>query len=236
MDGYIHIMTHVLDNVIWNTLTTRHEKFAVKYGQIRIFEEQIGPLGGFLQASEDAYRDMRELTAGRNIALFLPEPFQPQPGLQVAGAAPLYQMVCRKEDFAPAGSPAPILMLDAKDSVDMFELTALTALTKPGPFGSRTHELGHFYGIRQEGKLVAIAGERMKVEGYTEVSAVCTHADYLGRGYATALMSLVMQNIINAGETPFLHVRADNRRAIDLYERLGFRKRVMSHYVILKRN
>jgi predicted GNAT family acetyltransferase len=73
----------------------------------------------------------------------------------------------------------------------------------------------------------------MKVPDFTEVSAVCTHPDHLGKGYAAAVMSLAMQNIVNAGETPFLHVRADNQRAIDLYERLGFRKRKLMHYVIL---
>ena len=126
---------------------------------------------------------------------------------------------------------AEIDELGPRDSPEMVELTTLT---KPGPFGSRTHELGYYVGIRQEGKLVAMAGERLKVPGYTEVSAVCTHPDYLGRGYAGALMTEVMQQIRERGETPFLHVRADNARAIALYERLGFRIRHRGYFAVLR--
>jgi ribosomal protein S18 acetylase RimI-like enzyme len=222
---------HPLDNIIWNTLTTRHKKFADICGQTRRFPADIGPLAGFPEQSADRYSELAELSGNGTIALFLPEPFEPREGWEIMGGAPLYQMVCRKEDFSPAGSPAPVLMLDTKDSLDMFELTGLT---KPGPFGSRTHELGNFFGIRQQGKLAAMGGERMKVPGFTEISAVCTHPDHLGKGYAAAIMSRVAQGIVNAGETPFLHVRHDNPRAIDLYERLGFRKRTTTHYVILK--
>ena len=111
----------------------------------------------------------------------------------------------------------------------------LTAMTKPGPFGPRTHELGSFFGIRSGNRLAAMAGERLKVDGYTEVSAVCTHPDHLGKGHAAALMRTVMRGILERGETPFLHSRADNARAIALYERLGFRHREAGHFVVLER-
>jgi predicted GNAT family acetyltransferase len=111
----------------------------------------------------------------------------------------------------------------------------LTTLTKPGPFGPRTHELGTYLGIRREGKLVAMAGERLKVPGYTEVSAVCTHPEYLGNGYAQALMSAVMRGIRERGETPFLHVRGDNDRAIKVYEKLGFRTRKQGHFAVIRK-
>ena len=111
----------------------------------------------------------------------------------------------------------------------------LTALTKPGPFGPRTHELGTYVGIRDGGKLVAMAGERLKVPGYTEVSAVCTHPDHLGKGYARVLMKEVMRAIRERGETPFLHVRGDNARAIALYERLGFRSDDRGYFAVLRR-
>ena len=87
----------------------------------------------------------------------------------------------------------------------------LTALTKPGPFGTRTHELGTYIGLREEGKLVAMAGERLKVPGYTEISAVCTHPEHNGKGYAGLLMTEIMRRIRERGETAFLHVRQDNR-------------------------
>jgi predicted GNAT family acetyltransferase len=125
-----------------------------------------------------------------------------------------------------------VLELGAPDSPDM---VALTALTKPGPFGTRTHELGAYIGIRFQGKLIAMAGERLKIPGYTEVSAVCTHPDHLGKGYARILMSEIMRRIRDRGETPFLHVRRDNSRAIALYERLGFQARKLGHFAVLRR-
>jgi len=127
----------------------------------------------------------------------------------------------------------------------------LATLTKPGPFGSRTHELGTYLGIRrpvservdeqigervdEKEKLVAMAGERLKVPGYTEVSAVCTHPEHTGYGYAGTLMTEVMRRILARGETPFLHVREDNLRAIALYQRLGFKTRRRSHLALLRR-
>ena len=126
---------------------------------------------------------------------------------------------------------AEIVELGDSDSSDMLELTALT---KPGPFGRRTHELGYYVGIRDHGNLVAMAGERLKVPGFTEVSAVCTHPDHLGKGYAAALMTEVMRGIRERGETPFLHVRADNSRAIAIYERLGFRTAWQGHFAVLR--
>jgi len=117
---------------------------------------------------------------------------------------------------------------------DSAEMLALATLTKPGPFGTRTHELGSYVGIRSEGKLVAMAGERLKVPGYTEVSAVCTHPDRTGNGYARVLMTEIMRRIRERGETPMLHVRADNSRAVQLYERLGFRVRKEMHFAVLR--
>jgi predicted GNAT family acetyltransferase len=113
-------------------------------------------------------------------------------------------------------------------------MLALTKLTKPGPFGARTHEMGDYFGIRSAGILAAMAGERLRLPGYTEISAVCTHPDHLGCGYASGLMEMFMERICSRGELPFLHVRSENARAIQVYERLGFRKRTSLHYVVLR--
>jgi predicted GNAT family acetyltransferase len=135
---------------------------------------------------------------------------------------------------APKASYDPAFgELEAAHSPEMMELAALT---KPGPFNKRTHELGTYLGIRHDGKLVAMAGERLKVPGYTEVSAVCTHPEHTGRGYARILMTELMQRIRSRGEAPFLHVRQDNMRAVDLYQRLGFRQRVLVYLAVLRKN
>jgi ribosomal protein S18 acetylase RimI-like enzyme len=223
---------HPLDNVIWNALTTRQTEFAKTIGTARRFVPDVGPLAGFAPGGVD-YAALAQLADGFSVALFLDTPFLPRPGWKILWGAPLLQMVWSGTDqSALVDVPAPIVQLGAADSAAML---ALTQLTRPGPFGPRTHELGEFFGIRQDDQLVAMAGERLKVLGYTEVSAVCTHPNYLGKGYAYALMDTVIRGICARGETPFLHVRADNRRAIELYERLGFRQRVAMHFVVLER-
>jgi predicted GNAT family acetyltransferase len=117
---------------------------------------------------------------------------------------------------------------------DIPEMLALTKLTEPGPFLSRTIELGSYFGIHESGSLVAMAGERLHMTGFTEVSAVCTHPNFRGRGYGNALMSTVITGIMNRGETPFLHVKTDNP-AVDLYKKLGFRVRAQLHLAVIQK-
>ena len=102
------------------------------------------------------------------------------------------------------------------------EMIQLVRLTKPGPFGTKTISFGSYFGIFKNGKLVAMTGQRLHVENYTEISAVCTHPHHLGKGYASVLLQHQLQVILQNGEQAFLHVRSDNERAIALYERLGF--------------
>ena len=149
------------------------------------------------------------------------------------GGAPLLEMVCENGNISDAVGPAmPIAMLGKSDAAEMVELATLT---KPGPFGTRTHELGVYLGIRNQGKLVAMAGERLKVPGYTEVSAVCTHPEHTGKGYARILILEIMRGIRQRGEVPFLHVREDNTRAVRLYEALGYQTRKIVHYAVLRK-
>ena len=226
---------HALDNVIWNALTTRQAHFALGNQRARSFVREIGPLSGFEDARNGGYASLAALVGDKGIAaVFLDSPYNSRPEFECIAGAPLVQMVCEngKSSASVANPSSEIVELGSRDSPEMI---ALTTLTKPGPFGTRTHELGRYVGIRQEGKLVAMAGERLKVPGYTEVSAVCTHPDYLGRGYAAALMTEVMRSIRGRGETPFLHARGDNLRAIALYERLGFVTRRTGHFAVLRK-
>ena len=225
---------HALDNVIWQALTTRQAEFAEVVGHARRFVPEVTSLTGFLQPNAEGYTSLAGLVgSGGTAAVFLDEPYREREGWKAVGGAPLLEMVCDNgaAHANPARSLPEISELGPQDSPDMVKLAALT---KPGPFGRRTHELGTYLGIRSDGKLVAMAGERLKVPGYTEVSAVCTHPEHTGQGYAQGLMMELMRRIRSRGETPFLHVREDNVRAVQIYERLGFRVRVLLHYVLLR--
>lgn len=226
---------HSLDNVIWQALTTRHARFAECYGQARRFVREVTSLTAFEEESPEGYAALAGLVGvGGTAALFLDREYEPRPGWEWVAGAPLLQMVCGNGGGPQIRSDsAEIVRLGVQDSPEMVELATLT---KPGPFGSRTHELGTFMGIRREGQLVGMAGERLKVPGYTEVSAVCTHPDHTGKGYARALMTEIMWGIRDRGEIPFLHVRGDNGRAIGLYEQLGFRTRTTGHFAVLRKS
>ena len=230
---------HPLDNVIWQALTTRQTQFAEGDGRARRFVREVTLLGALLEDTPESYADFADVVGtGGTGALFLDEPYEPREGWEFVAGAPLLQMVFEDGNHSAGRANseteviAEIAELGPQDSPEMIELTSLT---KPGPFGTRTHELGTYLGIRRGGKLVAMAGERLKVPGHTEVSAVCTHPDHTGNGYARVLMMEIMRRIQDRGETPFLHVRADNTRAIDLYKLLGFRERRFGHFAVLRR-
>ena len=228
---------HVLDNVIWQALTTRDAQFAESFEEARRFVRDVGPLGAFREHGAQGYASLAGLVGpGGTVGLFLDDPYEARDGWNFVVGAPLLQMMCEngsKPAQRATSKEAPELVeLGTQDSPEMIELTAMT---KPGPFGSRTHELGTYLGIRSQGQLVAMAGERLKVPGHTEVSAVCTHPEHTGKGYAAILMTEVMKRIRERGETPFLHVRADNERAIAIYKRLGFRERKLGHFAVLRK-
>ena len=118
---------------------------------------------------------------------------------------------------------------------DVPAMMALTELTKPGPFSARTHELGTFFGVRIDGELVAMAGERMKPDNYTEMTAVCVHPSHRGRGYAQLLLGAISRQIVARGEIPFLHVFSSNASAIALYRRQGMEIRRSLHVTVLQK-
>jgi predicted GNAT family acetyltransferase len=165
------------------------------------------------------FNDLNKLVAADETLFVVGTLPQNLPGWQVLQSAQVPQMIC--EDLKPAAQIDAIKL----SKEDVPEMLHLVALAQPGPFLPRTIEMGDFFGIRQGGKLVAMAGERLHLPGYCEISAVCTHLDYRSRGYAGSLTSTVAQGSIARGETPFLHVRADNHNAMRFCQKLGFRIR-----------
>jgi ribosomal protein S18 acetylase RimI-like enzyme len=216
-------MTHPLDRPVWSALHGRQASLARRDGPARRFAPEYGPFAAASDASPASWAALQRL-AGPAGGLYLVEAEPPEApaGVRLRFEPECWQMVAEGPAPAPAATAFAILELDEPDAAEMH---ALATLTRPGPFSTATHRLGGFVGVREAGRLVAMTGERMKPDGFTEVSAVCTHPDFRGRGYAAALMRLVMARIAARGETPFLHVYAANTGAIAVYEALGFQLR-----------
>jgi predicted GNAT family acetyltransferase len=224
-------MPHPLDNPIWNALNTEQSHLAVGDGVARVFHPDVSVLSGVREPGPDAWHSLAGLAGTRTLGNFMAAESRETPGFEQVLSAPLLQM--EHTGAVPRLSNPPEVLTLAVSDVP--EMSALVELTKPGPFSPRTIEMGAYLGIRDRGKLVAMAGERLHLPGYVEVSAVCTHPESTGKGYAAALMSVLVARIHSRGETPFLHVRPDNARAIALYRRLGFADRRLLHLLVLRR-
>jgi predicted GNAT family acetyltransferase len=211
---------HPLDRPVWTALSGRQARFAAGGERALRYRPEINILAAAADASPEALAALAALVPPGGKIATVEAAETPVPlGLTVAKQAMLVQMIAERP--AP---PEPIDYLDLGDA-DAPEMLALATLTEPGPFVEATHRLGEFIGVRIDGQLVAMAGERMRAPGLTEVSAVCTHPGWRGRGYAGRLMRVVMTRIAARGETPFLHSYATNEGAIALYDSLGFRTR-----------
>jgi predicted GNAT family acetyltransferase len=222
---------HPLDRPVWNALTTRQADLACGDARALRFEPSHGPFAAAADASPGSLAALGALVPAEGQLWTVEAEAMPTPaGVVAVRSTVLHQMVA-----AAVAPPAPAFDIVRLTENDAPAMLALATLTKPGPFFARTHRLGGFVGVKQDGRLVAMAGERMKADGFTEVSGVCTHPDHRGRGYAAALMRSVSHRILDRGESPFLHVYPDNAGAIALYEALGFRLRRPVAMTILAR-
>jgi len=215
-------MSHPLDRAVWNALTTVQRERGVGGPLARRFHPEIGPICAARDGSAEAAAALGALFEGEEeLALLEPSPPAPPPGVVEAMRAICLQMTARAITPGKA-SPVEVIALGEADASEML---ALATLTKPGPFRTKTHTLGRFLGVREKGALIAMAGERMRLEGFIEVSAVCTHPDHMGKGLGAALMRAVAGRILDEGATPFLHCYDTNVSAVGLYEKLGFETR-----------
>jgi ribosomal protein S18 acetylase RimI-like enzyme len=209
----------ILHNPVYHGLISGDQHLSLGSENVKYFDEAVSPFVGFDEGYKQGFDELYDLLpAGRNILYAIPQPIATPKGWKLLHEIKGVQMVYEGVgDVLPiAFTPVP---LDPRYAAEMVELARLT---KPGPFAMRTIEFGHYYGIFEQDKLVAMTGQRLHPQPYTEVSAVCTHPDHLGKGYAFALVQHQVQLILQQGNLPFLHVREDNARAIALYERLGF--------------
>lgn len=225
-------MAHALDRPVWAAFTTRQREFAI--GDARAF--RIDPTVGLFAAAAD---DEPESLAA--LAMLLPDDgvlglVERMPPVLPKRARIVKQAMCVQMIADDVTAALPTFGYQRLDSTDAAEMLDLATLTEPGPFAARTPELGDFFGVRQDGQLIAMAGERMRPPGFTEVSGVCTRPGFRGRGLAAGLMAVVARRIVDRGETPFLHAYADHHATIALYERLGFRTRATMFYTLIARD
>lgn len=223
---------HALDRPVWTSLSTCHAALSEGGALAKRFARDVNLFASTRDDSAEALAALAALVepGDRVFVLQVPEIVVP-PGLRVTKAAKGVQMVAtrRVQDEA---TREDILTLADSDAPDML---ALARLTDPGPFLPRTHVMGRFIGIRIDGRLAAMAGERMRMPGHTEVSGVCTHPDFRGHGLARRLSAAVAAAIEARGDQPFLHAWKTNLPAISLYEQLGFRTRTEVNVAVLER-
>jgi ribosomal protein S18 acetylase RimI-like enzyme len=211
------VSTHPLDHPVWTALTSRQQALAEGGTLARRYPPDIAPFAAIADMSAQSFASLGALMSRFDIAvLFTPDTVTPSPEFKILLAETGEQMIGTPAENS--SRTADIVKLGVDDVPAMMELTKLT---KPGPFTPRSHELGTFLGIRLDGRLVAMAGERMKPANYTEITAVCVHPDHRGRGYAQLLLGAVARQISARGEIPFLHVFSSNDSAIALYRRQG---------------
>ena len=220
---------HPLDNPIWHALNSTHASLAEGDTLARRYPLHLAPFAAVREQTPEAFAALARALYPEGMAALFVTPLEPPlPGWTHLRSFEVVQMTC--ENLVPMPEPE-MIELGAQDVPEMLELVRLTS---PGPFKDRANELGTFYGVHQAGKLVAMAGERIRLTGFTEISAVCTHPDFQRRGLARGLIHRLAREILARGEVPFLHVFAGNSNAIRAYETLGFQQRQTFTGVLIK--
>ena len=225
-------MEHLLNNPVYNALLSGDANLAFGKERVKYFDEDVSPFAGFDEGNAQGFDELFELLpGGRKILYATPQLIKEPTGWQLLNEIKGLQFILNANNNVSHSQFKPVPL--QKEHVE--QMVQLAELTKPGPFGNRTIEFGNYYGIFQNGKLAAMTGQRLHVSTYTEVSAVCTHPDHTGKGFAAALVEHQIGIISGDGQIPFLHVREDNTRAIALYKRMGFKISRPMNFYFLKR-
>ncbi|QDC37448.1 GNAT family N-acetyltransferase [Sphingobium fuliginis] len=222
---------HPLHRPVWNALNSGWKPLAEGDALALRIDPRYGPFAAAADGSPAARSALAALVPEQGeLWIVEPDAQTPPADTRLVREAMLAQMVA-EEIPGDAPSLEPVVLTDD----DATEMRALALMTKPGPFLPLTHRLGRFIGIKEQGRLIAMAGERMRMPGFAEVSGVCTHPDHRGRGYAKGLMQIVARAMLERGEMPFLHAYAAHEATVALYETLGFRIRARMHMMVVAR-
>jgi len=222
---------HVLDNPVWNALASQQRHLGLGGAWAKRYLSEVAPFIAIAEESPEAYAAMASLaTAGEVVALIGSHGSLPAEW-ELERQCSVLQMVWTRRIEAPP-KPMKHSVLGPSDVPDMLDLISIAF---PGFFRARTIEMGTYVGIRYDGRLVAMAGERLFLDGYRELSGICTHPDHRGRGYAQHLIALLVDGMLKQGLTPFLHVDSDNEGAKRIYEKMGFTGRRDLPYCWMKR-
>ena len=225
---------HPLDNPLWSSLTTRHRHLARAAGGLLRYPADVAPFVACPAGERVSDAALAELIApDEPVYAIGPRPSVPA-GWRVDDLGTILQMVCESPRAGAVERDATPAIVELGER-ERPSVVALAALVYPHYFRRRTMELGRYFGIFDGGALAAMAGERMGMPGWREISAVCTHPDFVGRGLARRLLEFLASDIATRGETPFLHVSRDNARAVRLYEQNGFVVRTAMPFASLRR-
>jgi len=209
-----------LDNPAWYSLSETHKDFAVEHSGVKFYQPDYCPFGGLLDLNKTGTGIEEYASMTENFFIVGTKPVLSDK-VVLMNELVCNQMVLKKNISIKAAEPITELRTE-RHKTDLFELVNLI---QPGYFKIKTSDLGSYYGIYKEGRLIAVAGERMKMNGYTELSAIITHPKHTGRGYAKQLIAHAVDKVQLEGNIPYLHVAHNNAGAIGLYEKLGFSTR-----------
>lgn len=214
-------MTHPLDRPIWTALTTRHAALAQGNELAKRYPASVSPFAATENNDAESLHALEDIASpGEELLLLMADEITVPAGFATKKTAVGVQMVADRAFERIADE-----RVEPLDETDAEEMLALATLTEPGPFSLKALSFGRFWGVKLDGRLIAMAGERMKQPGYTELSGLCTHPDFQRRGLGKLLLHYVAGEISACGERPYLHAYAWNRKAIALYESIGFRLR-----------